>query len=345
MGGNMKKLFVLFLMICMLSLHAATICPKLEKALKLHPEKKHHVLAFLKVKIDPAKLAEDRGVRSKTADQMIKLIDVVCDHTKNQAHWLLQYIKKYDKKQLSNIKVHGHLQAVSFKAIPEVIREIARDLQSVKKIVLFCKEHLKPHDFFITEDYYKPVKVEVQIIPDRSEGTPVTLSKKTREEGDIDITKIINIFKEVWKFIGDNKPVVNANAYACAIPKGSNSDDLAGWRSRYTGKYIMTYKNLYGFEVVKIAYKIQYYYDGSYNGKGHFLTNVLALLDDLYVAWGYTVNSTIEIPENSLINVGSKEDPISEMKVLMKYSVSTIVNSSQGTVTCTVTGNGNYRFD
>ena len=141
------------------------------------------------------------------------------------------------------------------------------------------------------------------------------------------IDKIVNLMDKIFNIIAKNKPVVNTNiSYANAVPYGtSHWTQLQGWSKPSTKKYAFTMKNLYGSEVVKVVYQVHWTHSGNFAGKGKFLTGVTVEPISITAGWGYTVDLTALVPDSTIANIGTSEDPIASMQVQLEWKVSTIL--------------------
>ncbi|MCG2726913.1 MAG: hypothetical protein L6420_11805 [Elusimicrobia bacterium] len=139
------------------------------------------------------------------------------------------------------------------------------------------------------------------------------------------IDKIMNLMEKAFGIIEKNKPVVNTNiSYVNAVPYGtSHWTQLQGWSKLNTKKYAFSMKNIYGGEVVKVIYQVHWTYGGNLAGKGKFLTGVTVEPISITVGWGYTVDLIAEVPDSTVANVGTSEDPIASMQVQLNWRVST----------------------
>lgn len=156
------------------------------------------------------------------------------------------------------------------------------------------------------------------------------------------IDKIINIAQKVFEIIEKNQPVVNINVnYANAIPYGiQHWTQLQGWAKPKTVNYAFVATNLYGVDVVKVKYQVQFRYNGNYQGKGKFLTGVTIEPISVETAWGYKVSLTAEVPDSTIANVGTHEDPIASMQVQLKWTIHTVMKDSQQKAIYYVQGDG-----
>lgn len=141
------------------------------------------------------------------------------------------------------------------------------------------------------------------------------------------LENIVNLVEKVFAIIEKNQPVVNITTnYANAVPFGtSHWTQLQGWSRPATKKYAFSMKNAYGSEVVKVAYQVHYTYNGNFQGKGKFLTGVTVEPISVTTAWGYKVTLVSEVPDSTIANVGTHDDPIASMQVQLKWTVHTMV--------------------
>lgn len=208
--------------------------------------------------------------------------------------------------------------------------------------------------------YFTIAKVRVREIPENNQAPQPTQSsaysspswpsilnggpKKPGKGGDgIDIETIINLGKELWQFIVDNKPVVNIRTdRATALPKGvTHASELEGWIGPTLKTYEMTFENAYGLEVIDFKFRVNYTYNGSYNGQGQYLANVTIIPALVDVAWGYTFNARVAIP--SVLNVGSKAAPVAGVEIQIRYSVDTVMKHYEETYDFFVRGDGQFK--
>lgn len=167
--------------------------------------------------------------------------------------------------------------------------------------------------------------------------------KKPGKGGDVDLETIINLGKELWQFIVDNKPVVNIRTdRATALPKGvTHASELEGWMGPTLKTYQMSFENAYGYEVIDFKFRVNYTYNGSYEGQGQYLANVTIIPALVDVAWGYTFNARVAIP--SVLNVGSKTAPVAGIEIQIRYSVDTVMKHYEETHDFFVRGDGQFK--
>ncbi len=156
------------------------------------------------------------------------------------------------------------------------------------------------------------------------------------------IDNIVNLMEKIWNIIEKNQPVVNITTnYANAVPFGtSHWTQLQGWSKPATKKYAFSMKNLYGSEVVKVTYQVHRTHSGNFNGKGKFLTGVTIEPLNVVTAWGYKVTLVSEVPDSTIANVGTQEDPVASMQLQLKWIVHTAVKDITSKAVYYVQGDG-----
>jgi hypothetical protein len=91
---------------------------------------------------------------------------------------------------------------------------------------------------------------------------------------------------------------------------------------------------------VDFSFRLLYTYGGNVEGKGRYLAHVTAVPLNVSVFWGYVFNSEIQIP--NIVNVGSHENPVAGMEVLLKWQVKSILKHTEGSKSFFVQGDGKF---
>ncbi len=156
------------------------------------------------------------------------------------------------------------------------------------------------------------------------------------------LDNIVNLVDKIWTIIEKNQPVVNITTnYANAVPYGmSHWTQLQGWSRPATAKYSFSMRNGFGSQVVKVTYQVHYTWGGNYQGKGKFLTGVTVEPLNVETLWGYKVSLTSEVPDSTVANVGSSDDPIAAMQVQLKWTVHTAIKDISSKEIYYVRGDG-----
>ncbi|MDD2804493.1 MAG: hypothetical protein PHV33_02985 [Elusimicrobiales bacterium] len=174
-------------------------------------------------------------------------------------------------------------------------------------------------------------------------GTTPPVDPLTNINNTVDtLDKIVNLMEKIFAIIEKNQPVVNITTnYANAVPFGtSHWTQLQGWTRPATKKYAFSMKNAYGSEVVKVTYQVHYTYKGNFQGKGQFLTGVTVEPLNVVTAWGYKVTLVSEVPDSTIANVGTHEDPIASMQLQLRWTVHTMVKDITSKAIYYVQGDG-----
>lgn len=139
---------------------------------------------------------------------------------------------------------------------------------------------------------------------------------------------IVAIGEKVWKLIESGRPVVNFKApLAHALPWSAICwTELERWRPPSSQLMQVAYRNGFGQTVVKFRFRVIYSSGGSLNGVGSYLANVTVLPETIDVAWGYTVNA--ETVVGRAINLGTRDNPIAGLQLMVTWNVKTIVKDS-----------------
>ncbi|HEX4048052.1 MAG TPA: hypothetical protein VH309_09475, partial [Elusimicrobiota bacterium] len=165
--------------------------------------------------------------------------------------------------------------------------------------------------------------------------------------GDVlpELDQIINIGQKLWTIVADNKPVVDVKTqYATALPKGVTGwQDISGWRPPEGTIYELTAKNAYGMKMINLRYQVLRTYGGSYDGKGKYLTAVTVEPLLVEVGWGYHFSMSASVPDTSIVNVGTSQDPVAGMMATLNWHISTVIKDSQGQGEYFLQGDGAYK--
>jgi hypothetical protein len=159
------------------------------------------------------------------------------------------------------------------------------------------------------------------------------------------LDSIVNLGEKIWKIIKDNAPVVNVKVqYASALPEGIKSwTQMGGWQRPKGTIYELTAKNAYGMQVIKLRYQVLRTAGGSYKGTGKYLTAVTVEPLLVEAAWGYRLNVDANVPDASIANVGTSEEPVAAMMPQLGWTIATALKESQGKSIYYLEGNGTFQ--
>ncbi len=157
---------------------------------------------------------------------------------------------------------------------------------------------------------------------------------------------LVALGEDVYRLVIKGKPT-NTTVYSpiSVIPRvnGAAVDmlDTEGWSAPVKRTYQIDYENLYGITVVSYRYSIIYSYNGSYDGKGSYLTSVQIVPENVRTLFGFDFTATMKL--GGIQNQGTKTNPIAGVTVLMEYTVSSIMNANNQVDSYFITGRGGFK--
>jgi len=158
------------------------------------------------------------------------------------------------------------------------------------------------------------------------------------------IDQIVNIGSKVWNMVVANKPVLEVkNNPAVALPMGvKRASELSGWSRPKS--YVMSFyfENLFGIDVIRVRYRVTYVYGGSYQWRGKYLAAVYAIPESVDVFWGFSFKMRAQVPDATVVNVGTSENPIAALQLNVSWSASSILKEVYGTDVYYIQGDGYF---
>ncbi|MBA2403935.1 MAG: hypothetical protein H0V66_04120 [Bdellovibrionales bacterium] len=158
--------------------------------------------------------------------------------------------------------------------------------------------------------------------------------------------ELVALGEDIYKLVQKGKPS-NTTSYApiSVIPKvGDTHVDIfetENWTIPRKNTYVISYKNLYGMEVVKFRYSVIYSYGGTYKGKGAYITAAMIVPESIMTSFGFTFSATMKL--NGIMNHGTKENPVAGAIMAMEYTVETFLQASLESDSYHVTGRGGFK--
>lgn len=200
-----------------------------------------------------------------------------------------------------------------------------------------------PAKFTIDESSIKIEKLGPTVTP--TDIAPPAENGGGVGDGLVVLDQIINTFQKIWKIIDDNKPVVDVKTqYAAALPKGlAHWSDMGNWQPPKGTIYQITAKNVYGMTMINVRYQVLRTYGGSYAGRGKYLTGVTVEPLLVETGWGYHLSLDASVPDSSIVNVGTSENPVAGMMATLNFHISTSIKDSQGKGLYFLQGDGAFR--
>ena len=191
------------------------------------------------------------------------------------------------------------------------------------------------------------VKIKLEEIKEEPDMSYVKLQEQPPKDLAgivVTIDNIVNIASKIWNIIQANAPVANIETkYATAYPQGiTSASQLAQWSRPKSYVYGFYAENVYGSVMVDCKYKATYTYNGSYKGKGKYLTAVTIIPTTISVGWGYRFYMSASVPDSTIANVGTDQDPIAAMQLKLSWKMATVLKEVDGTSVYYVQGDGFY---
>lgn len=190
-------------------------------------------------------------------------------------------------------------------------------------------------DFLIEKDMNALTEVNEDVDPAEKAGKVISVARD-----------LVALGEDVYKLVTKGKPS-NVTSYApvSVIPRvnGEAVDilDTETWSAPVKRTYEVIYTNLYGMDVVKFRYSIIYSYNGSYNGKGAYLTSVQIIPEQVRTLFGFDFTATMKL--GGIQNQGTRANPIAAATLLMEYTVSSVTVAHHQVASFFVTGRGNFK--
>jgi len=158
------------------------------------------------------------------------------------------------------------------------------------------------------------------------------------------VDQVINISAKVWEIFAANKPSVGVDApYAAAVPRGIGSwQELCEWRKPVTRQYGFSARNLVGNKTVEVVYKVVFQAGGKYRETGQYLTGVGIIPVKVSAKWGFKFSMTAEVPDSTVVNAGSTEDPVAAMQLKLTWKISSPLKTFTGASVYYIKGDGSF---
>lgn len=234
-----------------------------------------------------------------------------------------------------------------------------RTLKYTVALILAVSPVFQLHAYAATSsaDYYG-IKSESISVVESGSGREVILEKPDRmsvpSKQVAAATALVNTGIAAWNVVSGGAPSGAASsAYASAMPPSIylNWSAVAQWKGPKEYVYTYTVTNLMNVDVIKIKYKISYYYGGTedYAGRkpgpndvtGRYITNFTVKAMEVNVKWGWHFNMDSRM--SNPMNVGTTKKPIASLQSDLQWTVSNMFSTNSGIWSYSLDGNGNFR--
>ncbi|MGZ3789398.1 MAG: hypothetical protein ACXVLQ_12795 [Bacteriovorax sp.] len=159
------------------------------------------------------------------------------------------------------------------------------------------------------------------------------------------IDNLLALGQKIWPIIEQGRPVVTTKMAPAVsiIPNidGTNVvlNQMANWSLPRYVSYRMSFTNAFGGEVVGFTYTIFFQYNGNYNNKGRYVTNLKVQASDINASWGSDFDASSELI--GISNVGTMENPLASGIIQVSYVAKGVFNQHAGATSFYVDGAGN----
>jgi hypothetical protein len=177
-----------------------------------------------------------------------------------------------------------------------------------------------------------------------------TLRSRNKGVGEVLMVarELIAFGKEVYKIIEAGKPVVTIGDTTpiSVLPKNAKGKyieafDLENWKMPKSKKYRVVAKNGFGMKTITFDFMLIFTYGGSYDGRGAYITGAEVASTDVSVSWGYSLDADFKV--QSIVNQGSKENPVAAAVLQIDYKMSTVLKESRSSKKFMINGLGETR--
>ncbi len=205
------------------------------------------------------------------------------------------------------------------------------------------------HDDATMENYFHVEKI---VITENGAGSATTVSPLASTDtsnfdqpfiGLTDISTWITVGEKVWTIIKDGKPVADISTHSASVLpiEQTNWQDLENWQGPYVKSYTIEAKNLLGMTVASQTYRVMFNYGGTFNGKGQYLANATIIPAQVSIAWGFSLNTNVEI--GNAVNTGTKDHLIPALQMELVWKIDSALKHLEGRNSFYIKGNGEVR--
>ena len=158
---------------------------------------------------------------------------------------------------------------------------------------------------------------------------------------DVVVDKVINIGQKIWNVVEKGRPVANySKSVGTALPARALSwDQLQNWSAPKSKVIGVSYKNVYGVEVVRFVYRIILLYGGDVGGVGRYIGYATVEPMEMKTSYMYTFNAKVSV--ESVYNMGTSHNPVAGMLLNVSWTVDTVLKKSSESRSYTLDGLGN----
>lgn len=149
---------------------------------------------------------------------------------------------------------------------------------------------------------------------------PGRLEAEANSNNGLNPIELVNVGKQIWDIVQDNKGVVNLQTdFATAVPKSTSWQTLPSWKDQSWDGHSLKWKNAFGVVVCEVDWKYTWGYSGEYvrpttnDQWGRYVTEGAVQVKYAKAAWGFTTTATAK--PGTPKNVGSQDKVLAELSI------------------------------
>ncbi len=165
------------------------------------------------------------------------------------------------------------------------------------------------------------------------------------------IDGLLAIGKKIWPIIDANRPVINTSGLVPAISvipqfdanaRNVELNQMANWSIPKVATYRISYKNIYGMELLGFSYTILFQYNGTHKENGKYITGLTVSASEVSAAWSMNFDASSELV--NVANVGTSIDPVASAVIKVSYKVRGLLNEMRNSQLFYVDGRGQMKL-
>ena len=193
--------------------------------------------------------------------------------------------------------------------------------------------------------YFKISSIEVRELP-LTNLEEKALIQKGGDLGSVIIMvdKLIALGTKIYEIIKKGKPV-SQTAFFRPVSVLPNSSDIEtdfalmeNWSAPKAKKYSVVYKNGYGMSVISFDYMVYFQANGSFEGKGQYLTGINVVANNINVSWGFSFDASSELI--TVANRGTNDHPVAGATIKVRYKTTSLMSNIDASEVFHIDGRG-----
>lgn len=156
--------------------------------------------------------------------------------------------------------------------------------------------------------------------------------------------QLVALGESIYTLVQKGKPSINIASYSAVsvLPREEGTRnyvelmDLEDATDPIRKKYVMSAKNLYGMEVVKVEFLLVFQV-ARYNGKGRYIINAMVFPQ---VTLGYGFDFEADMKLTGVSNKGKKDDPLTAIILNLHYKFGSFLKEQESQNSLAISGDG-----